>query len=329
MSRPAMQVSAAFAPALDTPAHIVLAEQLGFTRAWCYDGPAIWADLWMTLARAAERTTRIELGSGVLVPSYRHVMVTASALATLAAQAPGRVVAGVGVGHGNKMMGGAATSWKDTAHYIATLRALLRGEAVEHDGALLQMLHSDGYAAPRPVEVPILVAAQGPKGIEVARTHADGVITAMTPNPGFAWSSVLLMGTVLADDGSTTPEHILDAAGHAAAAAYHTQYSAEWKGGPAFGQIPGADVWTDAIEKHAPERRHLAAWRKHLVGMTPEDKLVLTPELVRMFTFTGTANELRARLDDLHAKGATEIIYQPAGADIPGELERFAAMAQL
>ena len=329
MTRHKLQVSAAFAPALDTPGHIVRAEQLGYARAWCYDGPAIWADLWMTLALAAERTSRIELGSGVLVPGYRHVMVTASAIATLAAQAPGRVVAGVGVGHGNKMMGGNAMSWQDTARYIATLRALLRGEAVEHDGALLQMLHSEGFVAKRPVDVPILVAAQGPKGIEVARSHADGIITAMIPNPGFAWSSVLLMGTVLADDGSTRPEHVLDAAGHAAAAAYHTQYSAEWKGGPAFGQIPGADVWTAAIEKHAPQRRHLAAWAKHLVGMTPEDKLVLTPELVRMFTFTGTASELRARLADLQAKGATEVIYQPAGADIPGELERFAAMAGL
>ena len=33
-----------------------------------------------------------------------------------------------------------------------------------------------------------------------------------------------------------------------------------------------------------------------------------------------------AHLDAMAAAGATEIAYQPAGPDIPGELDRFAAM---
>jgi 5,10-methylenetetrahydromethanopterin reductase len=329
MSSRRLEISAAFAPELSTPDHIVLAESLGFARAWCYDGPAIWADVWMTLARAADRTNRIGLGTAVLVPSYRHVMTTAAAIATLAAQAPDRVVVGIGVGHGNKMMGGRAVPWKETTTYLATLRALLNGETVDWEGSPVQLMHNSRFAAQRPVRVPFLLAAQGPKGLEYARTVADGVITAMVPNHGFEWSAVLLMGTVLPDDGCFDPEYVMQAAGPAAAAAYHTTYSADWRNGPALARAPNFDAWVADLEKTPAERRHLAAWSQHLIGLTPEDRVALTPEAVRMMTFTGTKAELRDRLQDLQAKGATEVIYQPTGPDIPGELRRFAAMAGL
>ena len=49
-------ISCVFAPSLETPAHIELAERLGYRRAWCYDSPALCADPWMVLALAAART---------------------------------------------------------------------------------------------------------------------------------------------------------------------------------------------------------------------------------------------------------------------------------
>ena len=42
---------------------------------------------------------------------------------------------------------------------------------------------------------------------------------------------------------------------------------------------------------------------------------------------TGSAAEVRERLGALAAVGVTEIAYQPAGPDIPRELEAFAAAA--
>jgi alkanesulfonate monooxygenase SsuD/methylene tetrahydromethanopterin reductase-like flavin-dependent oxidoreductase (luciferase family) len=62
--------------------------------------------------------------------------------------------------------------------YIVALRALLRGEPVEWDGALIKMLHLDGFAAPRPLDVPLIVGAAGPKGLAVAAELADGVFVA-------------------------------------------------------------------------------------------------------------------------------------------------------
>src|SRR5439155_26206682 len=82
----------------ELPNRIALAEKLGYRRAWVFDTPALQLDVWMTLARAADRTSRIELGSGVLIPSLRHLMVTAAAIATLVDLAPGRVNVRIGSG---------------------------------------------------------------------------------------------------------------------------------------------------------------------------------------------------------------------------------------
>ncbi len=89
-----MDVSVAFPTALDSHKNVALAEELGYARAWLYDTPQNSPDVWMALALAAERTTRIGLGPGVLVPSLRHPMVNAAATAALVALAPGRVQVG-------------------------------------------------------------------------------------------------------------------------------------------------------------------------------------------------------------------------------------------
>ena len=93
-----MDVSCNLTPGPDTVEHIRMAEALGYRRAWLNDSPALYRDVWMTLALAAERTERIGLGVSVVVPSLRHVVVTASAIATLEALAPGRSAVIVGTG---------------------------------------------------------------------------------------------------------------------------------------------------------------------------------------------------------------------------------------
>src|SRR3712207_141874 len=165
-----MQVSVAFPTALDSHENIALAEELGYDRAWLYDTPQNSPDVWMALALAAERTERIGLGPGVLIPTLRHPMVNAAGTATLVAMAPGRVVVAFGTGFtGRRAMGYRAIPWSFMESYIRAYRALLRGEVVEWEGAQMQMLHPDGHAPPRPIDVPVLIGALGPKGNEVAK----------------------------------------------------------------------------------------------------------------------------------------------------------------
>src|SRR5437764_14413475 len=107
-----MKLSCVFAPLMDTPDHIAIAEQLGFERAWIFDTPHQSPDVFMTLALAAEGTDRIGLGPGVLVPSLRHPMVAAAATATLATLAPGRVAGAFGPGvPGSRAEGQNAPTW--------------------------------------------------------------------------------------------------------------------------------------------------------------------------------------------------------------------------
>src|SRR3954454_788964 len=120
-----MDLSCAFPPGVATPDHIALAEALGFRRAWCYDTPSAYTDVWSTLCRAADRTQRIGLGPAVLVPSLRHVMTNAAAIATLEALAPGRVAIGVGSGStGRSMLGQRPMRWAEVTAYVTALRAL-------------------------------------------------------------------------------------------------------------------------------------------------------------------------------------------------------------
>jgi len=123
-----MEPAAAFGPGVDTVDHIRLAEELGYTRSWVYDSPALFGDCWMSLAMA----TTIGLGTGVLIPSLRHPMVTAAAVAHLAALAPGRVSIGLGTGFtGRFVMGQRPLTWASTERSIGQIAALLRGETVE------------------------------------------------------------------------------------------------------------------------------------------------------------------------------------------------------
>jgi 5,10-methylenetetrahydromethanopterin reductase len=82
------------------------AEELGFARAWFYDTQMLSADPFVAMAAAAIKTTKIRLGTGVLIPSNRIAPVTANAFASLNKLAPGRIDFGVGTGFtGRRAMG--------------------------------------------------------------------------------------------------------------------------------------------------------------------------------------------------------------------------------
>src|SRR5437667_8081925 len=104
------------------------AEELGFTRAWFFDTQLLSADPFVAMAAAAMKTTRIRLGTGVLIPSNRIAPVAANALASLNKLAPGRIDFGIGTGFtGRRTMGLGAVKLADMEEYIRIVRALLRG----------------------------------------------------------------------------------------------------------------------------------------------------------------------------------------------------------
>jgi 5,10-methylenetetrahydromethanopterin reductase len=175
-----------------------------------------------------------------------------------------------------------------------------------------------------PLDVPILVAANGPKGLAVARELGDGVMTIGPTFPEFDVCSVLTFGTVLDPGESADSPRAIAAAGPMAAVAYHGIY----EGNPADVEgLPGGVEWRARIEAIPDAERHLALHEDHFVAVTERDRSVVTGEVVRMFTWTDEAPALRTRLDALAAGGATEVLFAAGGPDVERELRAFHAMA--
>ncbi|TCP41628.1 5,10-methylenetetrahydromethanopterin reductase [Tamaricihabitans halophyticus] len=323
-----MDVSCAFPTALDSPDNIALAERLGYHRAWVYDTPQQSPDVWMTLALAAERTERIGLGPGVLVPSLRHPMVNAAATATLTALAPGRVAVAFGTGFtGRRAMGYGAIRWSFMDSYIRAYRSLLRGETINWEGAEMRMLHPDGHAPDRPIEVPILISALGPKGNKVANELGDGLFATLQPPefmPEYSWVAYLEWGSVLDETEQNDSEHARLAAGPGWALSLHGAY--EFGGAEAVRALPGGAEWLASVETTPPAQRHLAVHSGHCVELNPADRAAWDAggsSTLRDVTLTGTREQIRDRLDNYRSLGVTEVVFQPCGPDIQRELERF------
>ncbi len=320
-----MEPSCAFPPRPDLPELVRHAEDLGYRRAWVYDSPALYGDVWVALARCAEVTSTIGLGPGVLVPSLRHVMVNAAAIADLERMAPGRVAVAVGTGFtGRFVLGQRPMTWAETERYLRQLIGLLRGEVVEVDGAPVRMIHPEGWVADRPVTTPILVGANGPKGLAVARdVGADGVVSIFGAQAGWERCALFAYGTVLEDGEPLDSARVLDAAGPGAAVVFHGMYEA---GPELLDGFEGGPAWRDEIEAFPERERHLHTHEGHFVEMTERDRASVTPELIASTTWTGTREDLRARLDGIAAEGVTELMYAPMGGDIRRELEAFRSL---
>ena len=321
-----MDISFATPTTLESPADTAVAEELGYKRAWFYDTPQQSPDVWMMLALAAERTDRIGLGPGVLVPSLRHPMVNAAGAAALAALAPGRVAVAFGTGFtGRRAMGYGQIRWAYMEAYVRAFRGLLAGETVEWEGARMRMLHPEGHAAPRPIDLPVIMAAIGPKGAEIARRVGDGLfVTVGVPDfaKQFEWVAYHCLGTVLDAGEDVSSERVRAAGGPGTALAYHGAY--EMKAPVA--QMTGGQAWLDVIEAHPERERHLAVHEQHCVGLNAADAAAWeagAAQTLTSVTLSGTRDQIRDRIAELAEQGVTEVVYQPAGPDIRRELERF------
>jgi 5,10-methylenetetrahydromethanopterin reductase len=323
-----MQLSVAMPPGPKAVEYAQLAQELGYERFWLYDSAALYDDIWIWLARIAEHTD-IDIGTAVLVPNLRHVMTTASAIATIEGLWPGRLACGFGTGATARwVLNKKALSWKTTRRYLEQLRALLRGEVVEIDGEQCQMIHHPDWAADRPLATPLLVSALGPKGIEIVKAlHAadviDGFIAMADADIDIPWHVRMTAGTVLEPGEAVDSARVQDALGPW----YVVRYHGVWQAFPeAVGGMPGGAEWLAGIEAERPDgERHLAVHEGHVTDVMPRDRDVLTlaGDALATTGFVGTADEVRAMADAAEAAGATDLMYTPAG-DVPREMRAFA-----
>src|SRR4051794_1546554 len=186
------------------------AEELGFARAWFYDTQMLSADPFVAMAAAAMKTTRIRLGTGVLIPSNRLAAVSANAFASLNKLAPGRIDFGIGTGFtGRRAMGLGAVRLAAMEEYIRIVQALLRDETVEAEiegkRRLIRLLNPELGLINTRDPVPLYIAATGPRA------------RALTAKLGAGW--ITTTGDVAGAAGPLREmERLWEKAGHARAA---------------------------------------------------------------------------------------------------------------
>jgi 5,10-methylenetetrahydromethanopterin reductase len=325
-----MRISCVLAPTLRSPEHIVVAERLGYERAWLFDTPQQSPDVWMTLGRAAELTDTIGIGPGVLVPSLRHPMSAAAATATLAARAPGRVAVAFGTGFtGRSSMGQKGLTWSAVAAYVRAYRSLVRGETVIWEGSPMKMFNSPDHLDRAAADVPILISALGPKGEQVTKDlEVDGIMAfgqVPASMKDFDWGALFIGGTVLEGNESIDADRVKEAAGPAWSVAYHI--SMDFMGGlDAVRTMPGGEAWAAQIEKTPESERHFAVHDGHLMYLNEADEAAWDAgghAILKDVTLTGTPEEIRQRVAAYAEQGVTELGFQPYGAHIERELEKF------
>ena len=155
-------------------------EAMGFDAVWFGDLQRICREVYVEMTACALSTSRITLGIGVTMPTTRHASVTASAFASLHDLAPGRIRAGISTGDsGVRSIGRRPESIASLESYIRQVKGLLQNEVVEFDEggkAKLSWLQA-------PTNVPIYVAATGPRLTSAAGRMADGAILLRERDP--------------------------------------------------------------------------------------------------------------------------------------------------
>jgi F420-dependent oxidoreductase-like protein len=153
------------------------------------------------LAVAGQRVPGIELVTGV-VPTYpRHPIMLAGQALTVQAATGGRLTLGIGLSHEVVIEGMFGYSFDRPARhmreYLSALVPLLHGEQVAVHGETLTAATMGPLDIDAPAP-PVLVAALGPRLLELAGTVADGTVLWMT-GPATVRSHIVPTITAAAD----------------------------------------------------------------------------------------------------------------------------------
>src|ERR1022692_490788 len=147
------------------------AEEAGFTHFWTFDSCVLWEEPFVIYSQILSSTSRIKVGPMVTNPLTRDWTVAASLFATLNDMFGPRTVCGIGRGDSAvRFTGGSPASLATRGECLGVIKELAEGrEAVVRDTPVKIPWVSDG-------QLPVWMAAYGPKALALAGSKADGLI---------------------------------------------------------------------------------------------------------------------------------------------------------
>lgn len=159
------------------------AERSGFDRVWATESVT---DGFIQAWSACQATSSISLGTAIIVAFARNPMTTAYAAWDLAASSSGRFTLGMGTQVRAHIERRFSMPWSEPVErmrdYIEALRAIFSswrtGERLDHRGRFYQHTLMNPVFTPPPHdhEIPLAIAAVGPRMTALAGELCDGVI---------------------------------------------------------------------------------------------------------------------------------------------------------
>ncbi len=170
---------------------VKIADELGFDSIWLAES---WGyELFTSMADLVRETKRIKIGAGIANIYSRSPALIASTVATLDVRSGGRIILGLGSSGVNVIEHWHGVPFekpvKRTREYVEIIRMILRGEKLVYHGEFFNLERGFKlrFTPPRP-DVPIYIAAMGPKNVVQTGEIADGVLPVYWP--GNKWGEL-------------------------------------------------------------------------------------------------------------------------------------------
>lgn len=306
------------------------AESRGFEAVWQAESRLV-RDAIVPMAAFAATTRHIKVGSGVINNWTRNVSLIAATFLTLDDLAPDRVICGIGawwdplakqVGiDRSKPLLAMREVVETTRALLARKRVTFHGEFVHLDNVELDVVH--GRKEPR--NVPIYIGATGPKMMALTGEIADGAVLNYLVSPAYNEGAIdqLTKGAKLAGksiDDIDRPQLVVCSVDNDrkkaldAARKLVTQY---------LGQQPHIMKASGVRQELLDDIAQVLTWPATEEQI--EDAMRLVPDdVVQMITASGTPAEVRAKVREYVANGATCPILYPLGDDVRLMIDAFA-----
>ena len=291
----------------------ISAEANGFASIWFAENP-FERGVMAAAAACAVATQRIEIGIGVWNPYLRHPAQIAMEIGALDELAQGRTALGIGSGIAApiKRLGIDNTrpigALRDTFHIV---RGMLRGESVTYRGTVFAVEDARLSYRPRRPDLPLLMAARGPRALALCGRVADGLMVSNMCPPGFvAHAAAALPADMRVVQYAPC---IASADRHRAIATVKPVLAGMLRTFWALGQKVQAAKASLIDHSGIPEADFAAAIERLQAGVPPE--AAIDQRFVEAFSVAGSGEDCLRRIAAYDTVGVTDLVLTFAGPE--------------
>ncbi len=317
-------------PLADAIEYVKYAELCGFEAVWQAESRLV-RDAIVPMAAFAAVTSRIKIGSGVINNWTRNAAVIAATFLTLDDLAQDRIYCGIGAWWDPLAAKVGIKRRKNLLamrEVVTVVRRLLNRERVSFDGEFAQMDDVEldvVHGRKEPRNVPIYIGATGPKMMALTGEIADGAVLNYLVSPKYNEMAMaqLEIGAKKAGksiDDVDRPQLVVCSVDSDRGAALDgarklvTQY---------LGQQPHIMKASGVSQDLLDEINQVLTWPATEEQILEAMKLV-PDDVVQMITASGTPAEVKSKVREYIAAGATCPILYPLGDDVRLMIDTFA-----